>query len=192
MDKQVTMAKPRAGSVVSVLPTHDGNMIAKVAGFPDILFDRTKVSIECRHFAELKGWKFTLEDAAAKSRTEANGFKPTAEEKYEAIKAIADHYMSGVTVWGRKAAAAGPRDDHGLTLMALMRVRSLDVDGANALVDKIAEKNGIERKAVLTNMATKNADIIRAIGDIKAERAAKSLIDAADYLNEMTDEDASE
>lgn len=191
MDKQVTMAKPRVGSVVSVLPTHDGNMIAKVAGFPDILFDRSKVSLECRHFAELKGWKFTLEDAAAKSRTEANGFKPTAEEKYAAIKAIADHYMSGVTVWGRKA-AAGPRDDHGLTLMALMRVRSLDIDGANALVDKIAEKNGIERKAVLTNMAAKNADIIRAVGDIKAERAAKSQIDAADYLNEMTDDESAE
>jgi hypothetical protein len=167
-----------------VRPTHDGNLIASVAGFPDILFDRSKASLECRHFAELKGWKFTLEDAAAKSRTEANGFKPSAEEKYNAIKAIADHYMSGVTTWGRRATGEA-KEDHGLTILALMRVRGLDVDGANALVDKIATAKGLDRKAVLANMAAKNAEIIRATADIKAERAAESRINAVDLLSEM-------
>jgi hypothetical protein len=195
MDKQVTMAKPRAGSMVSVLPTHDGNLIAKVAGFPDILFDRSKTSLECKHFAELKGWKFTLEDAAAKSRTEANGFKPSAEEKYMAIKALADHYMSGVTVWGRKA-VGGAREDSGLVLMALMRVKGWDLDKANAWIARVALAEGIETKAVMANVA-KNPDVVRAVGEIKAERAAKAAIDVSDLLGEYDgeegdDEDAPE
>jgi hypothetical protein len=104
---------------------------------------------------------------------------------------IAKHYANkDVVVWGRKAAATGgARDDTGLVLQALMRVWGRDLDKVNALVGKLAAKNGRERDAELRDLA-KAGDVVKAIGEIKAERAAASKrVNAAAMLAELEDED---
>lgn len=177
------MAKKNA--LVQITPTHEGNLNVKVTGVGEFVFDRSKTSIECRHVAEMKGWKFTLEDSAALSRDTETGKSATPEEKFAAIKAIADHYMSGVTVWGRARAAGGAVDDAGMVVLALARVKECDVDAANAMIERMMVKKAIERKAVLANLRT-NPAIVKAVGEIRAERAAANKsANAADLLAEM-------
>lgn len=141
-----------------------------------------KGSAAARHFLLNYGIKQWIQDGGAVSAGD-NG-KVDVSAKYAGMRERAELIESGVDNLLRRSAGGGSVDA-GLTIQALMRVRGLDVDGANALVDKIASAKGLDRKAVLTNMATKNAEIIRATADIKAERAAQSGIDAVDMLAEM-------
>ncbi|HQR20750.1 MAG TPA: hypothetical protein PKV98_07780 [Burkholderiaceae bacterium] len=146
-----------------------------------------KGSAAARHFLLNYGIKQWIQDGGAVSADERGRVDPQA--KYEGMLERAQLIESGVDQLLRRGGGI-KGDDTGLTVLALMRVRKLDIDGANALIDKIAAKNGIERKAVIANMATKNPDIIRAVGEIKAERAAKSAVDAGDLLDEMGDPQA--
>jgi hypothetical protein len=156
-------------------------------------FHPREASLECNSVATLKGWKSTFEDAGAKSTDKITGKPPTLEERWSAIVEIMTHYADkSVVVWGRKA-AGGERagGDAGLTLMALMRVKGVDLAGAEAIIKKMMDKHNVERKDVLANLG-KNEAIIRAIADIKAERAAASRVNAADMLDELDDEDDGE
>lgn len=175
--------KKRANSIITV-SRFDNKLTFAFAGVGQFVFDPDKVSAENRARAMIHGFEQRIRDAAALSVDRDTGRSATAQEKHDAAKRIVDHLMSGATEWNLRPAAT-PGVDAGLTIQALMRVRGLDVDGANALVDKIATAKGLDRKAVLTNMATKNAEIIRATADIKAERAAEGSISAVDLLSEM-------
>lgn len=183
-----TTKKARAGSIIST-QRMDGKLIFTVAGAGTLTLDPDKVSAENRSRAMYHGFEQRVRDAGALLRNTDNGASATPQDKLEAMRRITDHLMSGATEWNVKSAGGGSRDDSGLTLMALMRVRGLDIDGANALVDKIAAAKGLERKAVLANMRDKNADIIRATAEIKAERAAKAAIDVSDLLGDYGDEE---
>lgn len=175
--------KKRVNSIITV-SRFDNKLTFAFAGVGQFVFDPDRVSAENRARAMMHGFEQRIRDAAALSVDRDTGRSATAQEKHDAARRIADHLMSGSTDWNLRAAAS-PGVDAGLTILALMRVRGLDIDGANALVDKIASAKGLDRKAVLANMATKNAEIIRATADIKAERAAQSGIDAVDMLAEM-------
>ena len=175
--------KKRANSIITV-SRFDNKLTFAFLGVGQFVFDPDRVSAENRARAMMHGFEQRIRDAAALSVDRDTGRSATAQEKHDAALRIADHLMSGSTDWNLRAAAS-PGVDAGLTILALMRVRGLDIDGANALVGKIASAKGLDRKAVLANMATKNAEIIRATADIKAERAAQSGIDAVDMLAEM-------
>ena len=175
--------KKRANSIITV-SRFDNKLTFAFAGVGQFVFDPDKVSAENRARAMMHGFEQRIRDAAALSVDRDTGRSATPQEKHDAALRIAEHLMSGSTDWNLRPAATGGVDA-GLTILALMRVRGLDIDGANALVDKIASAKGLDRKAVLANMATKNAEIIRATADIKAERAARSGIDAVDMLAEM-------
>lgn len=185
MDKQATK-KARAGSVISVTRM-DGKLIFNVAGAGSLTLDPDKVSAENRSRAMYHGFEQRVRDAGALLRNTDNGATASPADKLASMQRIVEHLMSGATEWAIKATADGGTDS-GLTIMALMRVKGWDIDQANSQIEKIALAKGIERKDVLANLA-KNPDIIRAVGDIKAERAAKSAVDASDLLGEMTDED---
>lgn len=169
--------------------THDGAIKFAAAGIGEHVFRPSDASLECRHFAELKGWKSTIEDAAAKSRDPETGASAPLAERFAACVEIAKHYADkSVVVWGRKAAAASPRDDTGLVLQALMRVWGRDLDKVEALVAKLAAKNGRERDAELRDLG-KAGDVLTAIGEIKAERAAASKrVSASALLAELEGE----
>jgi hypothetical protein len=167
--------------------THSGCVKFSAAGIGEHVFNPTDASLECRFANELKGWKGSIEDAAAKSRDPVTGESASLAERFAACVEIATYYANkNVTVWGRKAAAT-PRDDTGLTLMALMRVWACDVDKANGYIGKLAAKAGIERDAQLKALG-QSPDVIKAVSAIKAERAAAaSKANAADMLAALKD-----
>lgn len=184
-----TTKKARAGSIIST-QRMDGKLIFNVAGAGSLTLDPDKVSAENRSRAMYHGFEQRVRDAGALLRNTDNGATASPADKFEAMRRIVDHLVSGATEWAIKAAAGGGTDA-GLTIMALMRVKGWGIDQANAQIDKIALAKTLERKDVLANLA-KNPDIIRAVGDIKAERAAKSAVDAGDLLDEMGDDEDAE
>lgn len=176
--------KARAGSIIQVTRM-DGKLIFDVRGAGNLTLDPDKVSAENRSRAMYHGFEQRVRDAGALLRDTDNGKSASPADKLESMRRIVEHLMSGATEWAIKQAAGGGTDS-GLTIMALMRVKGWDIDAANGQIEKIALAKGLERKDVLANLA-KNPEIIRAVGDIKAERAARSAVDAGDLLDEMDD-----
>ena len=104
----MTELKKKAGSAVAT-SINGGVLTIVVAGFEPIIFDRTRVA-ECHHAtAEMYGWKQRLSDAAAIARDKTTGASATNVEKYNAIRKLSEHYLTGATDWNVKVAASGPR-----------------------------------------------------------------------------------
>lgn len=180
----------KAGSL-RVTYEHGGQLRFAIGGFEDIVFNPAKASVENRHLAQLLGWKNRIGDGAAVSADPATG-RVDPQAKWDKVRALVDFYEAGGTEWAVRAAGggAGARDDAGLVVQALMRVWARDLDATNAAVEKLAAKRGVDRAALLKDLG-KSADVLRVIGEIKAERAAAATrVNAADMLDELDELDA--
>ena len=162
----------------------DGRLLTTVAGHPAIVFDPGKASATNRARAMAFGWQQRLADAGAVERTDREGVIRTDVEmnqlRYARIAALAAHYESGTEDW-RLQPTREAGVDAGLTLMAIMRWRGIDVDAANALVDGLATKREITRAEALRAFAQAK-QVAEAMAAIKAERAS---VDAEDLCAEI-------
>jgi hypothetical protein len=150
------------------------------AGKLDLDLDRLGAAVKMR--AVMHGMKQRVSDAAAIPRNTETGLAASPAEKFEAMKALVDHYMSGTNEWSPvRTTGGGAKKDEGLTLAAMRRVWP-DRD-AEATVEAIAQKRGIDRRAALALFA-QTKEVGAAIAAIKAERATVS---ADDLLDEMND-----
>jgi hypothetical protein len=173
--------KARANSIITTR-RFDMKQYFTVAGAvgPELVVILEQMSMECRSRAMFHGIEQRVRDAGALLRDTSNGKSATPQEKYDSMARVCEHLNSGATEWRLKAT----EDTGGLIVQALMRVKSFTLEQANAMIERTATKHEIDREAVLKNLA-KNADIVRAVGDIRAERAAASSVDATSYLDEM-------
>lgn len=178
--------KPRANSIITT-KVWQRNLHISVAGVGEMVLDVDKVSAENRSRAMYHGFEQRIRDAGALLRNTANGASASAQDKFDAMKRIVDHLASGSTEWNIKAAAGG-RTDSGLVIQAAMRVLKLTLEGLEFKIGEMADKHSMDRDGVLKNLAS-NPSIIRAMADIKAERAAQSDVGAKDLLAEMMDAD---
>jgi hypothetical protein len=145
-----------------------------------------KGSAQARHFLLNYGIKQWIQDGGAVSAGDDGKVNP--EDKFNGMRERAELIESGVDVLVRRGGPKG--DDEGLLMQALMRAQGWTSEQASAWVTKVMSAKGLERKAVMANVA-KNPKVILAVGEIKAERATKSSVDAGDLLAEM-DEEAAE
>lgn len=143
-----------------------------VAGVGDIAFDLNKVSEAVKTKACLFGFaQVRLVDAAAIPRDKETGRSATPQEKYDAIKALVDHYHTGTEEWSRKSAGGGVKQDDGLIITAMCNVLTGgDVDKANLLVSKWGETHGLDRRASLKAWAD-TEKVAEEMGRIRAQRA---------------------
>lgn len=179
--------KQKSNSVTTHEVRHNGDILFKVVGAGEFLFERSKTSLECRREAETQGWVKRIINMAAIERDPETGLSATPQLKFERMRGMAEHYMTGTTQW-RAVAAAPKADDTGLTLQGIMRALGLDLEATEARLAKMAAKLGIERDAAIKRLA-QAPDVIKAIAEIKAERAAaNSAVNAADLLADLMDE----
>lgn len=182
--------KAKANSTI----THsmqDGKIEFRVLNAGSFSFDPDKVSAENRARAMIHGFVQRISDGGALSRNPDTGLPATPADKMARMQRIADHLMSGATEWALRVAAAG-QPDSGLTLMGIMRALGIDLETAEARLAKMAAKLGVDRAACIKRLG-EAPDVIKAIGEIKAERAAAGTkVNAADLLAEMDDEDDEE
>jgi hypothetical protein len=175
--------KPKANSVV----THaivDGKIVFTVKDAGTFTFDPNKASATNRARAIVHGFIQRIADGAAISRNPDNGQPATAADKMARMQRIADHYESGAEEWAMRAATGPRKPDAGLIVLAMTRtVAKGDADRANALIDGIATKRGIDRDAALAVWASVE-DVAAEMARIRAERATVK-VSADDLIAEM-------
>ena len=171
--------KPKSNSIITHLIRDDGIIVFRIIGAGEIEFDPDKMSEAMGSRAALHGVIQRVSDGGAMSRNPENGKPATPQEKLARMQAIADHMMSGTDDW-RLVPSSDRAADGGLTIMAMIRCGvAVDVDAANGLVDGIALKRSIDRKAALALWASTER-VAKAIADIRASRAkgdADALLD---------------
>lgn len=126
-----------------------------------------KASARCRHEALNYGFKQIIQDGGAVAADESG--KVDVQAKYEGMLVRAQIIESGADTWVQRA---GPRDETPLLMEALARAMGWTAEQAAAWVEKAMAAKGLDRKAVLANVA-KNPKVVLAVGQIRAERAAK-------------------
>lgn len=177
--------KVKASAIVQITPTHDGAILVKVKGHPDLTFNPMKASLANRRYAEFHGWKQRLTDAAAVSADTTTG-KTSPEEKWANIKALVDFYETGAETWARARATAdgaGAKRESAaihLVIPAMIELgKARDVDHANGLVGALAAKKEIDRDAAL-KLLLATADVGKKVAEMKL--AQKTFAASADEL----------
>lgn len=101
------------------------------------------------------------------------------------IVALIEHYNSGTAEWNlTRSAGGGGVDNTGLTIEAIARTYKWDVATTEAKVTRLAESKGITRKEMLQTYAN-IPDVAAMMGTIKAERAARTGLDAQSLADEL-------
>ena len=175
--------KPKSNSTVTHHLRDDGCIVFTVLGAGEVILDPAKVNEPKTKRAALHGFIQRVSDGAAMSRNAETGKPASPHDKLASMQRLVHHLHSDGTDWNLRAATSERGVDAGLIVMAIMRAGfAATVDEANARVEAVAVKRGIERAAALRVWAD-TEQIIKAIAEIKAER---SKVDANDLIDEAT------
>lgn len=182
------MNAPKVKSNTIVTTTRVGDtLVFDVLGEGKITFDPSRAHASNRENAEFHGWKQRFVDAAAIEVTDKAGDVIPKETrnamKFEAMRAIRDHYESGAESWTLRTAGGGVST--AITLEAIARVQRISVDAARSKIEKYAtlKFEGDTRKALAHLRG--DAKVAQAILDIQRERIADSGVDADALLREV-------
>lgn len=130
---------------------------------------------DIRRMAVLHGLKQKLVDAAAISRNPDTGRSATAQDKYEAVRAVYDRLVAGAWNATRGEGAGG---QGGLLFRALCRMYPAKTP--QALREFLAAKSPAEQAAL-----RKNPRVAQIIDDIRAEAANGDAPDTDGMLDEL-------
>ena len=176
------VSKRKSNSVVTVQRLESGALQFDVLGAGKVVFNPESAHPDNRAFAEIYGWTQRLSDRAAKPRDTETGKPATPAEKYEAIKALAEYYMTGAQGWTLSGAGGGGKS---ITLEAIARVQGVDYAEAQKQAEALAiKKFDGDVKATLEYLRT-GSRIMKAIEAIRAERLPEPKVDADAALDEM-------
>lgn len=153
--------------------TIEGGVITlTVPGFPAIVVDSEGLHPNIQLGAMMRGLKQRLENAAAIERDRETGKPATPEEKYNAIRALADWVTKGDSWEAPRASgkSGGRKFNIGEVVMAIMRAAGVGLDEANRRIDGLAEKRGITREEAAKVWAF-TKDVAVAMAEIRAESA---------------------
>ena len=154
-------------------------MTVAVAGLPDIVVDRKNLSNGAAEGAFWQGLRKRVTDGAALERDPTTGKPATPAAKHARMAKIAEH-LNGGGAWAMGGAGGGVSEATIIT--ALARVKYAGDEAATHLaVDKLVERKGGDRKAVIAGLAA-TPTIVRELAAMKAERAG---VDADDLLDDL-------
>jgi len=161
-----------------------------VRGHKPLVLDMDKLHPDIVKRAACVGMaQVRINDAAAIGRTDKEGrIIPDADRtamKYEAMKRLVEHYMTGTAEWAQRVAKGkGDAGQTSLTLRALAMVQGVDVETMRERVEANAEKRGVTVRAYLAKVATSEA-VRRKMDELRGPAA----VDADDMLDELGESD---
>lgn len=163
-----------------------GVLTLTVAGFPPIVVNSEWLHPNIQLGAMMRGLKQRLENAAAIERDRETGRPATPQEKYEAIRKLADWVATG-DQWEAPRApgkGGGRKFNVGEAVVGMARVLKITVDEANEKIAALATKRGIDREAAAKVWAA-TPEVAVAIAQARAESAPSG---AEDLLAELAGE----
>lgn len=167
----------------------DGSRVTfHVRGMEPLTLDMAKLHPDILARAAAVGMaQVRIIDAAAVGRTDADGMIiPQADllaEKRRRMAALIEHYESGTAEWSRRREGGAGGAIAGITLRAVAEVQGVTPEVMRVRIDELAEKRGIEAKALLRKLATSTA-VAAKIAEMKAA-AAKGGADVDSLLGEL-------
>jgi hypothetical protein len=168
-----------------------------VLGVGELVLDITKLSPENISRAVAHGMTQRISDAAAIPFNKDENRYATAQEKYEAMRALVEHYETGTSEWARNRAVGGPRADGetALILRAVAEHQGVSVDDMRERVKAIATKRETTPKAYLagvlaTAQAAKGVGALAGVATVYARLKAEQPVavvklDADELINEL-------
>lgn len=152
------------------------SLLLKFSNGAEVFIDAGALSEEMQRAAILHGLKQKLVDAAAISRDTTTGRSATIEDKYNAVREVADRLVAGE--WNKKAEGGGG-GSVSLLARAIAQLQGKPLDVVRAWLDA---KTKEERAAL-----KKNPKVAAAILAMQAEAAAKKTggADSDDLLAEL-------
>lgn len=182
--------KPKANSVItSRLAEGGGAIIFTVKGEGELTLDLGRIAPANRQRAELHGWVQRISDAAAIPFNKEEGRYATPGEKFEAMRALVEHYHEGGVEWGRKTAKGGaPKvtSEDLLILRAVAEVQGCEVATMRERVKEMAEKREVTQRAYLGAILAKSASVKAVVERLRAEQpAAGAGLDGDTLLDEL-------
>lgn len=139
-----------------------------------IHIDISELSADLVRYAALHGLKQKIGDAAAISRNPETGRAASPEDKFAAMREVADRLLAGQWNKVREGGTGG-----GLLLAALVRMYAGKKD-RDTLVAFLAEKSEAEKTAL-----RKNPRVAAIIETIRAETGKAAGIDTDELLGEL-------
>jgi hypothetical protein len=182
-------SKAKSNSVVTTTRQPDGTFVFHVAGAGEVKFDPSRASDVNRNRAEEYGWNVRLTREAALPRDPKTGLSAPASAKLAAIRALAEHLMSGSEDWSPKRearGAAGPRFDP-IILAAVVEATGRTEAEIVELIGKGAAAKGVEPKAYLAALGT-GAKVAPIVERMRAEQASATELDADAELDGLMGE----
>lgn len=194
--------KAKSNSIITAQPAvnEDGVSVIKftVLGVGDITLDTGKLHDTVRTRAVVHGLTQRISDAAAIPFNKEENRYATPQEKYEAMRALVEHYHTGTEEWSRTRAAGGSRVDGetALILRAVAEHQGVPAEDMRERVKAIAEKRETTVRAYLadvlaTAQAAKGVGALAGVAEVyarlKAEQPTPTVkLDANELLSELS------
>lgn len=139
----------------------DGQLVrfsVKDAG--ELVLDVAKVNAANRARAEMHGFVQRISDAAAMARDSKTGASATPQQKYEAMKRLVEHYVSGAEDWSPARDTAGvgrPRSNPSAELLKIaLRIFNPE-KSEETIAQFVKERNAAQVTALLLSEQLKDA-----------------------------------
>lgn len=178
--------KAKTNSVVTATWAESVLTLA-VKGAGDIVVNIDELSPMIIERAAKHGLEQRLRDRAAIARDTKTGASASAQEKFERIKSLADHYLAGGE-WEMRGEGGVRRKETDYILQALADIQAVAIEVMVERVAAQAEKRGITPDAYLKAVATSPA-VATKVAEIKFGEA-NGAEDMLAELDEVDDEPA--
>jgi hypothetical protein len=145
----------------------------------EIVIDANALNPEIRDMALLHGLKQKLVDAAAISRNVETGKSASADDKYDAVKKIADRLMSPEGRWNEGRVAGEPATSASVNSILIRAVMKMTGHSEAYTKDWLADKTKEQRAAL-----RKNPRVVQIMAELSAATVVNG-VNTDELLNEL-------
>ena len=139
-----------------------------------LVLDPAQVAESVRRRAMIHGFIQRVSDKAAISRNTENGQPATPQEKFEAMKGLVDHFMSGSEEWAPTRSGGAGRKPGGLDIIVLQAVAEVtgkDVAAVRGMVEAGAKAKAITQVQFLAALGS-SSKVAPVVERMRAEAVA--------------------
>ena len=151
-------------TIITTMDEAEAQIRFAVAGVGTVTLDMTQLHKDVLSKAAYVGMYNRMIDAAAL------GKDATPREKFDELRRLAEHYMTGTGEWAVTRAASAGGAGRREVVEAMVYVFGIDATTAEMRIKALAQKRGIEDKEAVRLFATSDKVAAR-ISEVRASRA---------------------
>lgn len=164
--------KAKSNSVITH-QVNGNNITFTVLGVGNLVFNTSKAHPDNHYQAQIHGFIQRISDAAAIPRDPETGESASAQDKFDAMQRLVDHYESGTPEWSRRP-VAGEGKSGGLLFKALC-IMSAETKTPEEIKAWMATKTRTQLAKLRTT--SKVAEVIESLRPVSLAVDTDALLD---------------